>query len=140
VADVRLRRTPPLGPLAALVALALAALLAEAAHGPAGPLPLLAAAELKAQLDAGRRPFLIDQRPLDAFRQGRLPGARSIPLRELRRRYGEIPRGRLVIYCDCPRDELEAAYRFLVDQGAEQIAALEGGFAGWTARGYPVER
>jgi rhodanese-related sulfurtransferase len=120
--------------------LGLAVLLAEAAHGPAGPMTLLAATELKTQLDAGGRPFLIDLRPADAYRLGRVPGARSIPIQELRRRRGEIPRGRLVIYCDCPREELEAAYRFLVDMGAEQIVALDGGFAGWTARGYPVER
>jgi rhodanese-related sulfurtransferase len=138
---VPLRRPRSLGLPAAVVlaAVMLAATPARAAH-PAGPVALVAAAELKAQLDAGRRPVLVDLRPVEAYRRGRLPGARSIPIRELRRRHGEIPRGRLVIYCDCPREELEAAYRFLVDQGAEQIAALEEGFAGWTARGYPVER
>jgi rhodanese-related sulfurtransferase len=130
-----LRAWPP-GLLAAVL---LAVASGEAGH-PGGPVTLLPAAELKAQLDAGRRPFLIDLRPVEAFRQGRLPGARSIPLRELRRRQGEIPRGRVVIYCDCPREELEAAYRFLVDQGAEQVSALEEGYAGWTARGFPVER
>jgi len=119
---------------------ALAAAPAHAAHGTAGPLPLVPAPELKAELDAGRRPLLVDLRPAAVYRQGRLPGARSIPLAELRRRYGELPRGRIVLYCDCPREELEAAYRFLVDQGAERVGALEDGFAGWTQRGYPVER
>ncbi len=113
---------------------------AGAAHGTAGPLPLVPASELKAELDSGRRPLLVDLRPSDAYRQGRLPGARSIPIRELRRRYVELPRGRIVLYCDCPKEELEAAYRFLVDRGAERVDALQEGFAGWVGRGYPVER
>jgi phage shock protein E len=111
-----------------------------AGHGDAGPLPLVSLADLKAQLDAGRRPFLVDLRTADEFRQGRLPGARSIPIRELRRRYREIPSGRVVLYCDCPREELEAAYRLLVSQGAEQIQGLEEPFASWVARGFPLER
>jgi rhodanese-related sulfurtransferase len=124
-----------------LVAGLLLAAPAGAGHGDtAVPLPLISLAELKAQLDAGRRPFLVDLRPAEEFRQGRLPGARSIPIRELRRRHREIPRGRVVLYCDCPREELEAAYRLLVGQGAEQVHALEEPFARWMARGYPLER
>jgi rhodanese-related sulfurtransferase len=107
---------------------------------PDAPLPLVSLADLKAQLDAGRRPFLVDLRTADEFRQGRLPGARSIPIRELRRRYREIPPGRVVLYCDCPREELEAAYRLLVSQGAEQVQGLEEPFARWAARGFPLER
>ncbi|HSD80921.1 MAG TPA: rhodanese-like domain-containing protein [Solirubrobacteraceae bacterium] len=128
------------GTLAPLLIAALAAATAHAGHGTAGPLPVVPAPALKAELDAGRPPHLVDLRPAEAYRQGRLPGARSIPIRELRRRHVELPRGRLVLYCDCPREELEAAYRFLVDRGAERVDALEEGFAGWTKRGYPVER
>jgi rhodanese-related sulfurtransferase len=113
---------------------------ASAVHGTGAPLPLVPATELKAQLDGGRPTFLVDLRPADAYRRGHLPGARSIPLPELRRRYVEIPRGRVVLYCDCSREELDAAYRFLVDRGAERVEALADGFAGWTARGYPLER
>jgi rhodanese-related sulfurtransferase len=133
-------RRPLVGRLGLVAALLLAAP-AGAGHGDtAVPLPLISLAELKAQLDAGRRPFLVDLRPAEEFRQGRLPGARSIPIRELRRRHREIPRGRVVLYCDCPREELEAAYRLLVGQGAEQVHALEEPFARWVARGYPLER
>ncbi len=114
--------------------------LAAAGHGgPDAPLAFISAADLKALLDRGR-PLVVDLRPVDAFRQGHLPGARSIPLRELRRRAVEIPRERLVLYCGCPGDELEAAYRFLTGLGIERIQALEGDFAGWLGRGYPLER
>lgn len=76
----------------------------------------------------------------DLFREGHLPGARSIPLRELRRRYREIPRGRVILDCDCSRDDLEAAYRLLVDRGVDDVGALDEGFAGWRRRGYPIAR
>ena len=54
---------------------------AMAAHSDA-PLQVISLADLKTQLDAGRRPILVDLRPAEEFRQGRLPGARSIPIRE----------------------------------------------------------
>jgi rhodanese-related sulfurtransferase len=117
----------------------LLAVSAMAAHGD-GPVSLISLADLKSQLDTGNRPVLVDLRSFEEFRQGRLPGARSIPIRELRRRYREIPRGRVVLYCECPREELEAAYRLLVGQGTEQVHALEEPFARWVARGYPLER
>jgi rhodanese-related sulfurtransferase len=115
---------------------------AAAGHGaPAGPMPVISAPDLKALLDrGGARPLLIDLRPADDFRQGRLPGARSIPIRELRRRAGYLPPGRIVLYCACPKDELEAAYRYLTDLGLLEVQALEDGFPGWTQRGYPLER
>ncbi len=127
-----------LGPIVATALLAAAP--AWAGHGSAAPVPLIPATELRALLDAGQRPLLIDLRPAEAFRQGHLPGARSIPLAELRRRHVEIPRGRVILYCDCLREELDAAYRFLADHGAERVHALAEGFAGWLGRGYPLER
>jgi rhodanese-related sulfurtransferase len=91
-------------------------------------------------LSSGTRPVLVDLRPAEAFRQGRLPGARSLPLRELRRRVGELPAGRVVLYCDCPVEEVDAAHRFLRDRGFDDVRALAGGFAGWAAAGFPIER
>ena len=46
---------------------------------------------------------LVDTRPVEEYRAGHLPGARSIPLEELPERVGEIPRGREVVaYCRGP--------------------------------------
>ncbi len=48
----------------------------------------------------GGQVTLLDVRPAVEYRAGHLPGARSIPLPELRARLGEIPRGREVVaYC-----------------------------------------
>ena len=47
--------------------------------------------------------MLLDVRPAVEYRAGHLPGARSIPLPELRSRLDEIPRGREVVaYCRGP--------------------------------------
>jgi rhodanese-related sulfurtransferase len=114
---------------------------AFAAHGPAGPVLALPPEYAKRLLDAGERPIFIDLRPAGEYEHGRLPGARSLPIRELRRRHAEIPRaGRVVLYCACPSEETEAAYQFLRDQGYRNVSVLEEGFPGWVKRGYPVER
>jgi len=123
-----------------LVLLALGAGPAFAAHGDTGPIKTISHTDLKALLDRGQRPLLVDLRPAEAYREGHLPGARSIPIRELRRRHPEIPAGQVILYCDCPREELEAAYRFLVERGAPDVRGLDEPFARWVARGYPVAR
>src|ERR671922_2788138 len=71
-------------------------------------------AALKALLDQGIRPVSVDLRPLAEYQRGRIPGARSVPLEELRRRWIEVPRDRtVVLYCACPEDTVHAAYYFL---------------------------
>jgi rhodanese-related sulfurtransferase/DNA-binding transcriptional ArsR family regulator len=58
--------------------------------------------ELLSRLEAGEVTVL-DVRPLDEYLAGHVPGAVSVPVEELERRLGEIPRGRPVIaYCRGP--------------------------------------
>ncbi len=66
---------------------------------------------------------LIDVRPIDEYRAGHLPGARSIPLGDLRGRLAELPRDREVVaYCRGPYCPL----------AVEAVAILEA--AGYRAR------
>jgi rhodanese-related sulfurtransferase len=114
---------------------------AGAGHGIGGPVLAIPPEYAKRLLDEGDRPIFVDLRPAAELQRGRLPGARSVPLRELPRRYEEIPRrGRVVLYCACPLEEVQAAYQFLRDQGYRNVSVLEEGFPGWVQRGYPVER
>ncbi|HJV55268.1 MAG TPA: rhodanese-like domain-containing protein [Methylomirabilota bacterium] len=119
---------------------ALATSPARAAHG--APIPVLTTDPeyAKRLLDAGQPLAFVDLRPAADFARSRLPHARSIPLPELRRRFHEIPRAELVIlYCDCPAEELAAAFRFVVAEGYQNASVLADGFKGWIKRGYPVE-
>jgi len=89
--------------------------------------------ELRA-LDAGEREellsrvrrgdvTLLDVRPSEEYRQGHLPGARSVPLPELPSRLHEVPRdGEVVAYCRGP-------YCSLASEAVELLVA-----AGYRAR------
>lgn len=83
---------------------------------------------------------VIDVRPIDEYRAGHLPGARSIPLSKLRRSLDSIPRSREVVaYCRGP-------YCILAHQATELLRAegyratqIDDGVADWMASGLPVE-
>ncbi len=91
-------------------------------------------------LHAGERLAFVDLRPADAYRAGHLPGARSVPLVELRSRHAEIPRDALVVvYGDASTAEAGAAWRFLRSVGVPRAFVLEGGLAAWRAGGFTIE-
>ena len=82
----------------------------------------------------------LDVRPEEEYWAGHLPGARSIPLRELKDRLKEIPKKKdIVAYCRGPycvfADEAVALLR---SRGRNAIR-LEAGFPDWRARGLPTE-
>lgn len=114
---------------------------ASAGHGSGGgPVLAIPPESAKRLLAAGDPLLFVDLRAPEEFRTSRLPGARSIPLTELRRRYGEVPRvGRVILYCACTPLEIQAAYQFLRDQGYRNVSVMEERFPGWVKRGYPLE-
>jgi rhodanese-related sulfurtransferase len=123
------------------------ALVALAAAGPAAgshpwvPMLLTIDAESLHGLAGQGRPVVpVDVRPDEAFRHGRLPGARSIPLTTLRAREREVPAGPLVVLYGETLAEAAVAYRALRAAGHANVVVLEGGFAAWQTRGYEVER
>lgn len=119
----------------------LAAVPADAGHGAAGLVLWIQADHAKRLLDDGERLIFVDLRSAAEFRMGRVRGAHSLPLAELSRRHAEIPRtGRVILYCACPYEQLQAAYSFLWQGSYRNVSALEGGFQEWAKRGYPVER
>jgi len=123
-------------------AFAMLPLAAQAGHGTEDDVDTIAIERVKGLLDAGEEVLFVDLRPAETFRQKRLPGARSIPLKELTQRFREIPKsGRVILYCDCPQNQLiEEAYRFLKDDYAyRNVALMIDGFAEWERRKFPVE-
>ena len=112
----------------------------EGGHGRDDDVDAVTVEQVKFFLDAGEKLVLVDLRPAVEFRQKRLPGARSIPMRELKQRLGEIPRaGRVVLYCDCkPADEADAFF-LLRDNGYRNVTVLQQGFSRWVSLKYPVE-
>jgi rhodanese-related sulfurtransferase len=59
-----------------------------------GPsVPNITATELSEKMKFGKHPLVLDVRQPDEFRQGHIRGAKLMPLNELYKRMGELPKG-----------------------------------------------
>jgi rhodanese-related sulfurtransferase len=103
--------------------------------------PTIAADRVKLLLDTGEKFLIIDIRPAKEFQEKRVPGSRSIPIAELDKRIGEIPKsGRVVVYAATPQDEIaDSVFQLFEDNRYRNIAFMLEGFQGWVKRQYPVE-
>jgi len=112
-----------------------------AGHGTEDDVVTVTAEQVKGFLDAREKMVLIDLRPAVEFQKSRLPGARSVPMKELEKRFREIPQsGRVVLYCDCSQNQIiEQAYQVLKDYGYRNTAVLADPYQDWIRRKYPVE-
>lgn len=82
---------------------------------------------------------VLDVRPRMEYRAGHLPGALSIPLRELLQRLKDIPKSReIVAYCRGPYCVLAVHAVKLLRQKGFRAFRLEDGVPDWRARGLPV--
>jgi rhodanese-related sulfurtransferase len=113
----------------------------SAGHGTEDDVVTITAEQVKIFLDAREKIVLVDLRPVKDFQKMRLPGARSVPMKELDKRFQEIPKsGRVVLYCDCTQNEvIEQAYQLLKDYGYRNTAVMADTFQEWQKRKYPVE-
>lgn len=83
---------------------------------------------------------VLDVRPIEEYQAGHIPGARSIPLRELESRLGEIPTDQEVVaYCRGPYClfAVEAVARLRAH--GFKATRLEDSITDWRARGMDVE-
>ena len=82
---------------------------------------------------------ILDVRPEDEFALGHLPGALSIPFRELKSRLSEIdPKHEIVAYCRGPYCVLSyEAVAWLRSRGFK-VRRLQDGLPEWRAAGLPV--
>lgn len=102
----------------------------------------LAPLSRKAILDKAKQGeiVVIDVRPEQEYRAGHLPLARSLPLTELKKRLGELPRKKAIVaYCRGPFCMFaKEAVEFLRHHGYH-AARMEDGVAEWQAAGFPIE-
>jgi len=83
---------------------------------------------------------VLDVRPVEEYRSGHIPGAISIPLKEIEGRLDELPRDQeIVAYCRGPHCVLAVeAVEILHSKGFHAIR-LEDGVQDWRAHGFRVE-
>lgn len=74
---------------------------------------------------------LVDVRTAREFDGGAIPGARNVPVDELRERLDELPPGRLAIYCAAGQRGHVAAR--LLSQRGWDVVNLDGGHRTWVA-------
>lgn len=94
----------------------------------------ISAAEVKARVEAGSPPFLLDVRGPDEYEQMRLGiGEVLIPLGALRRRLHELPKDKnteIVCFCKISLRGYEAAL-ILQANGWKNVRVMEGGIMAW---------
>ena len=99
------------------------------------------ASELRARIEAGEPPAVLDVRTRWEFERGHVPGAIHIPFWTLPGRLREIDAQRerpLVVYCEMgPRAWMAGAALTLL--GFRHVGYLAGHMARWRRDGFPQE-
>lgn len=99
------------------------------------------AVEKQALLERVRRAevTVLDVRPPEEYRAGHIPGAVSIPLKELRNHLARLPRRReIVAYCRGPYCVLAVEAVKLLRAKGFRAVRMEHGVPEWRAEGFPV--
>ncbi|WP_432823264.1 rhodanese-like domain-containing protein [Trichloromonas sp.] len=82
--------------------------------------------------------FLLDVRTVEEYQQLRLEGARLVPIDQLLKRIGELPKDRpILVYCAVGSRSSQVA-NYLARLGYPVVYNLYGGIYAWQLRGYPV--
>ena len=83
--------------------------------------------------------IVLDVRPTEEYQAGHIPGAISIPLKELEKQLSELPHDQeIVAYCRGPYCMLAVqAVQMLLKKGFHAYR-MEEGVQDWRARGFPV--
>jgi rhodanese-related sulfurtransferase len=85
-------------------------------------------------------PFLLDVRTSEEFAEGRVPGARNVPVREIEARLSEVPKDRpVVVYCHSG-SRAALASRLLRERGYADVREMTGSMMAWEAAQLPVEK
>jgi rhodanese-related sulfurtransferase/DNA-binding MarR family transcriptional regulator len=82
---------------------------------------------------------VLDVRPAEEYRAGHIPGAVSLPLKELEKRLKSLPRNREVVaYCRGPYCVLAPEAVTILRQHGYAARPMDDGVAEWRAHGLPV--
>ena len=83
---------------------------------------------------------VLDVRPTEEYESGHLPGAVNLPINELKKRLGELPKGQEIIaYCRGPYCVLAFEAVASLRKNGFEARRLEEGYPEWKAAGLPIE-
>jgi rhodanese-related sulfurtransferase len=102
-------------------------------------IPSISAAELNEKNKKANRPFLLDVRQPEEFREGHIAGAKLIPLGELRARMNELPKDREIVCICASGNRSSSAARQLTSAGYNAIN-MKGGMFVWQRAALPIKK
>lgn len=101
--------------------------------------------ELRAKLDRGERPLVVDVRSASSHAEGHIPGAvwidatafeTSVRDRGLQDRFDD----EVIVYCACPNEASAAMVaKQLMRAGFRRVRPLAGGIEAWASHGYAID-
>jgi rhodanese-related sulfurtransferase len=84
---------------------------------------------------------VLDVRPAQEYRAGHIPGARSVPVSELKRHLAKLPKNReIVAYCRGPQCVMAIEAVELLRKRGFRAVRMEQGVMDWHARGWRIEK
>jgi rhodanese-related sulfurtransferase len=84
---------------------------------------------------------VLDVRPEQEYRAGHIPGARSVPVSELQKRFKELPKNRAIVaYCRGPHCVMAIEAVELLRKRGFRAQRMEQGVMEWRARGWRIEK
>ncbi|KTD84630.1 sulfurtransferase [Paenibacillus etheri] len=112
----------------------LSSLMSRLGFGKSASVRTLKVAEFRSKMELSKNKLLIDVREPDEYKSGFIPGAKNIPLSQMEKRLGEIPKDRdLLLYCRSGMRSKSAA-RILSKHGFTRLAHLQGGVSSWNGK------
>ena len=103
------------------------------------PVPSLSTAELQEKLKGSKRPFILDVRQPEEFREGHISGAKLIPLGALKQSLKDLPKQREIICVCASGNRSSSAARILIAEGL-QAFNMKGGMTGWQKEKLPIKK
>lgn len=91
------------------------------------------------ELQSKTPPLLLDVRQQDEYKAGHVAGALLIPLDQLAKRQGELPKARAIV-CICRSGSRSGSASQLLREAGFNVRNVRGGLMAWQAAGLPVVR
>ena len=114
--------------------------LARAYTGELNGIELLTKEELDKRIRRKDDLLVLDVRPAEEFAAGHLPGAKSMPVAELKRRLRELPKNKeIVAYCRGSFCAFAPEAARILNKKGYRTRILDSGLPDWEAAGLPVE-
>jgi phage shock protein E len=103
------------------------------------PVPQLQPAEAQDKLKSAAKPFLLDVREPEEFRQSHIQGATLIPLGSLQSSLGRLPKNREILVICASGSRSSSATKALIAAGYQALN-VRGGMGNWMRAGLPYKR